>query len=147
MRELWATGYMHNRVRMVVASFLIKHLLIDWRKGESWFWDTLCDADEANNPASWQWVAGCGADASPFFRIFNPTLQGETFDPEGDYVRRWVPELARLGSAAHPRARGKPPPQPLPPRASRLDRPIPPRSSTTISPAAARSTRWKRLGE
>ena len=99
MRELWATGYMHNRVRMIAASFLIKHLLIDWREGESWFWDTLCDADEANNPASWQWVAGSGADAAPFFRIFNPVLQGEKFDAAGDYVKRWVPELARLDAA------------------------------------------------
>ena len=96
MRELWHTGYMHNRVRMVVASFLIKHLLIDWRQGEAWFWDTLVDADPANNTASWQWVAGSGADAAPYFRIFNPTSQGETFDPDGAYVRRWVPELARL---------------------------------------------------
>jgi deoxyribodipyrimidine photo-lyase len=99
MRQLWATGYMHNRVRMIVASFLVKHLLIDWRRGERWFWDTLCDADEANNPASWQWVAGSGADAAPFFRIFNPTLQGEKFDSAGDYVRRWVPELERMDAA------------------------------------------------
>jgi deoxyribodipyrimidine photo-lyase len=99
MRELWATGYMHNRVRMIVASFLIKHLLIDWRRGEDWFWDTLCDADPANNAASWQWVAGSGADAAPYFRIFNPVLQGEKFDPDGIYVARWVPELARLPAA------------------------------------------------
>ena len=96
MRELWTTGFMHNRARMVVASFLTKHLLIDWREGEKWFWDTLADADEANNSASWQWVAGCGADAAPYFRIFNPVLQGEKFDPEGAYVRRYCPELARL---------------------------------------------------
>lgn len=96
MRELWATGYMHNRVRMIAASFLTKHLVLDWRLGEQWFWDTLCDADEANNPASWQWVAGSGADAAPYFRVFNPILQGEKFDPEGRYVRRWVPELAGL---------------------------------------------------
>jgi deoxyribodipyrimidine photo-lyase len=96
MRELLHTGVMHNRVRMVVASFLVKHLLIDWRKGEQWFWDTLVDADAGNNPANWQWVAGCGADAAPYFRIFNPFLQGEKFDPKGDYVRRWVPELADL---------------------------------------------------
>ena len=94
MRQLWQTGWMHNRVRMVVASFLIKHLLIDWRKGQRWFWDTLVDADLANNAANWQWVAGSGADASPFFRIFNPVLQGQKFDPEGTYVRRFVPELA-----------------------------------------------------
>jgi deoxyribodipyrimidine photo-lyase len=99
MRELWQTGWMHNRVRMVVASFLVKNLLIDWRAGESWFWDTLVDADVANNPASWQWVAGSGADAAPYFRIFNPILQGEKFDPRGDYVRRWVPELAALPAA------------------------------------------------
>lgn len=96
MRELWHTGVMHNRVRMVVASFLVKHLLIDWREGEKWFWDTLVDADAGSNPANWQWVAGSGADAAPYFRVFNPILQGEKFDPDGDYVRRWVPELARL---------------------------------------------------
>ena len=93
LRELWHTGVMHNRVRMVVASFLVKHLLIDWREGEAWFWDTLVDADAGNNPANWQWVAGCGADAAPYFRVFNPQLQGERFDPDGTYVRRWVPEL------------------------------------------------------
>jgi deoxyribodipyrimidine photo-lyase len=98
MRQLWTTGWMHNRVRMVVASFLAKHLLIDWRKGEEWFWDTLVDADPANNAASWQWVAGSGADAAPYFRIFNPVLQGEKFDPDGAYVRLWVPELARLSA-------------------------------------------------
>lgn len=93
MRELWQTGYMHNRVRMVVASFLIKNLLIDWRIGEQWFWDCLVDADEANNPGNWQWVAGSGADAAPYFRIFNPLLQAEKFDRHGDYQRRYVPEL------------------------------------------------------
>lgn len=96
MRELWATGYMHNRVRMIVASLLSKNLLIDWRLGEQWFWDTLLDADPANNPGNWQWVAGCGLDAAPFFRIFNPVTQGERFDPEGHYVRRWVPEVVGL---------------------------------------------------
>ena len=96
MRELWATGWMHNRVRMITASFLIKHLLIHWREGEAWFWDMLLDADLANNAAGWQWTAGTGADASPYFRIFNPFSQGEKFDPKGDYIRRWVPELARL---------------------------------------------------
>ncbi|MGN6462839.1 MAG: cryptochrome/photolyase family protein, partial [Pseudolabrys sp.] len=96
MRQLWQTGWMHNRVRMVAASFLIKHLLLDWRRGEAWFWDTLVDADPANNPASWQWVAGSGSDAAPYFRIFNPVLQGEKFDPRGDYVRHWVPEIAAL---------------------------------------------------
>ncbi|WP_029059689.1 cryptochrome/photolyase family protein [Stappia stellulata] len=96
MRELWHTGYMHNRVRMVVGSFLVKHLLMDWRAGEAWFWDTLVDADDANNSASWQWIAGSGADAAPYFRIFNPTTQGEKFDKAGDYTRRWVPELANV---------------------------------------------------
>ena len=96
MRELWHTGYMHNRVRMVVASFLTKHLLTHWRAGEDWFWDTLLDADLANNACSWQWVAGSGADAAPYFRIFNPVAQGEKFDKSGDYVRRWVPEIASL---------------------------------------------------
>lgn len=98
MRELWHTGVMHNRVRMVVASFLVKHLLIDWRHGEQWFWDTLVDADAGSNPANWQWVAGCGADAAPYFRVFNPILQGEKFDPDGVYVRRWVPELKELSN-------------------------------------------------
>ena len=98
MRQLWRTGWMHNRVRMVAASFLTKHLLQDWRDGEAWFWDTLVDADPASNPASWQWVAGSGADAAPYFRIFNPVLQGEKFDPDGTYVRDFVPELARLPS-------------------------------------------------
>ncbi|MDZ4866241.1 MAG: deoxyribodipyrimidine photo-lyase [Alphaproteobacteria bacterium] len=97
MRELWATGTMHNRVRMVAASFLIKHLMIPWQRGEEWFWDTLVDADLANNAASWQWVAGSGADAAPYFRIFNPVVQGEKFDPDGAYVRRWVRELKHCG--------------------------------------------------
>ena len=96
MRELWETGWQHNRVRMVTASFLIKHLLIDWREGEKWFWDTLVDADPGSNAAGWQWVAGSGADAAPYFRIFNPFIQGRKFDPQGEYVRRWVPELKRL---------------------------------------------------
>jgi deoxyribodipyrimidine photo-lyase len=99
MRELWQTGYMHNRVRMVVASFLVKNLLVDWRVGERWFWDTLVDADEANNPGNWQWVAGSGADAAPYFRIFNPLLQAEKFDTNGEYRRRYVPEL---GTDAYP---------------------------------------------
>ena len=99
MRELWSTGWMHNRVRMIAASFLIKDLLLPWRAGEDWFWDTLVDADLASNAASWQWVAGCGADAAPYFRVFNPSLQGAKFDPDGRYVRRWVPELARLTDA------------------------------------------------
>ncbi|WP_372708023.1 deoxyribodipyrimidine photo-lyase [Brevundimonas sp.] len=96
MRELWKTGYMHNRVRMIVASFLIKHLLIDWREGELWFWDMLVDADLASNVQNWQWVAGSGADASPYFRIFNPITQGQKFDADGRYVRRWIPELSRV---------------------------------------------------
>jgi deoxyribodipyrimidine photo-lyase len=96
MRQLLATGWMHNRVRMIAASFLIKHLLADWRVGERWFWARLVDADPANNPVGWQWVAGSGADAAPFFRIFNPVLQGEKFDPDGDYVKRWLPELVDL---------------------------------------------------
>ena len=100
MRELWTTGFMHNRVRMLCASFLVKHLLVDWRHGEAWFWDTLVDADRANNAASWQWVAGSGADAAPYFRIFSPMGQGEKFDTGGAYVRRWVPELSRLPDAA-----------------------------------------------
>jgi deoxyribodipyrimidine photo-lyase len=96
MRELWTTGWMHNRARMVVASFLVKHLLVHWLEGARWFWDTLVDADLANNTLGWQWTAGCGADAAPFFRIFNPVAQGERFDADGRYVRRWVPALARL---------------------------------------------------
>jgi deoxyribodipyrimidine photo-lyase len=96
MRELWQTGYMHNRVRMIVGSFLTKNLRLHWHHGERWFWDTLVDADLANNSASWQWVAGCGADAAPYFRIFNPVTQGQKFDPDGNYVRRFIPEIASL---------------------------------------------------
>jgi deoxyribodipyrimidine photo-lyase len=96
MRELWHTGWMHNRVRMVAASFLAKHLLVPWQRGAEWFWDTLVDADVANNSAGWQWVAGSGADAAPYFRVFNPVLQAQKFDPDGGYIRRWVPELAAL---------------------------------------------------
>jgi len=96
MRELWETGYMHNRARMVVGSFLVKHLLLNWHEGEDWFWDCLVDADLPNNSASWQWIAGCGADAAPYFRIFNPIMQGEKFDTDGAYVRRFVPELEKL---------------------------------------------------
>lgn len=112
MRQLWQTGWMHNRVRMVVASFLIKHLQIDWRSGEEWFWDTLLDADPANNAASWQWVAGSGADAAPYYRIFNPMLQGVKFDPDGDYVRTFVPELANM-PAEHIHAPWEAPPATL----------------------------------
>jgi deoxyribodipyrimidine photo-lyase len=96
IRQLWQTGWMHNRVRMIVASFLVKDLLLPWQDGSKWFWDTLVDADLANNTMGWQWAAGCGADAAPYFRVFNPVLQGEKFDPKGAYVRHWVPELARL---------------------------------------------------
>jgi len=96
MRELWHTGWMHNRVRMIVGSFLVKHQLITWEEGASWFWDTLVDADLANNTLGWQWIGGCGADAAPYFRIFNPMTQGEKFDGAGDYVRKWIPELTTL---------------------------------------------------
>jgi deoxyribodipyrimidine photo-lyase len=96
MRELWTTGWMHNRVRMIVASFLVKDLLLSWREGAAWFWDTLVDADLAQNTLGWQWTAGCGADAAPYFRVFNPVSQGEKFDPHGAYVRKWCPELAKL---------------------------------------------------
>ena len=98
LRELWATGWMHNRVRMIAASFLVKHLRLPWQSGAAWFWDTLVDADLAGNTLGWQWSAGCGADAAPYFRIFNPVLQGRKFDAEGAYVRRWVPELARVSN-------------------------------------------------
>ncbi|BDS05498.1 deoxyribodipyrimidine photo-lyase [Oceaniferula spumae] len=96
MRQLWHTGWMHNRVRMIAGSLLVKHLLQPWQEGARWFWDTLVDADLPNNSMGWQWVGGCGADASPYFRIFNPITQGEKFDPDGDYVRKWIPELAEL---------------------------------------------------
>lgn len=99
MRALWETGWINNRVRMIVASFLVKNLLLPWQKGESWFWDTLVDAESGSNAGNWQWVAGCGHESAPFFRIFNPVLQGRTFDPHGHYVRRWVPELAGLPDA------------------------------------------------
>ena len=96
MRQLWRLGWMHNRVRMIAASLLVKHLLQPWQDGAAWFWDTLVDADLANNSASWQWIAGCGTDASPWFRVFNPVLQGEKFDPTGRYVKRFLPELTGL---------------------------------------------------
>ncbi|MGI9240596.1 MAG: cryptochrome/photolyase family protein [Verrucomicrobiales bacterium] len=98
MKQLWHTGWMHNRVRMVVGSLLVKHLLVHWAEGARWFWDTLVDADLANNTLGWQWIGGCGADAAPYFRIFNPIAQGERFDPEGAYVKRWLPQLAKLPS-------------------------------------------------
>lgn len=98
MRELWSTGWMHNRVRMIVGSFLTKDLRISWTEGARWFWDTLLDADLASNTMGWQWVGGCGADAAPYFRVFNPMTQGEKFDPQGAYVRRWIPEIAQLGN-------------------------------------------------
>ena len=100
MRELWHTGWMHNRVRMVVASFLTKNLRYHWRHGARWFWDTLVDADLANNTQGWQWSAGTGADAAPYFRIFSPTAQAERFDGQGKYIRRWVPELAEMPTPA-----------------------------------------------
>lgn len=100
MRQLWQTGWMHNRVRMAAASFLVENLLADWRLGEAWFWDTLVDADAASNPANWQWVAGSGADASPYFRIFNPVAQSKKFDAGGRYLRGFIPELADLDDRA-----------------------------------------------
>jgi len=117
MRELWATGWMHNRVRMIVASFLVKDLLLPWQQGADWFWDTLLDADLANNSFGWQWTAGCGADAAPYFRIFNPFLQSKKFDPDGHYIRKWVPELRALPAADihDPHAAGKRPPSYPPP--------------------------------
>jgi deoxyribodipyrimidine photo-lyase len=99
MRQLWQSGWMHNRVRMLVASFLTKNLRLHWLHGARWFWDTLVDADLANNTMGWQWTAGSGADAAPYFRIFNPVTQGERFDPSGEYVRRWVPELAHVDAS------------------------------------------------
>jgi len=96
MRELWITGAMHNRVRMVVGSFLVKNLLLHWHHGERWFWDCLVDADLASNSASWQWIAGCGADAAPYFRIFNPVMQGQKFDSDGEYIRKYIPEISDL---------------------------------------------------
>ncbi len=138
MRELWHTGWMHNRVRMVVASFLIKHLLIDWRRGEQWFWDTLVDADPANNTASWQWVAGSGADAAPYFRIFNPVLQGETFDPDGSYVRQWIPKLQTCPTSSST-SRGSRQRQYWPTPGSSSEKPIRSQSSITTWRAGAPS--------
>ncbi len=102
MRQLWHTGWMHNRVRMIAASFLVKDLMIPWQVGADWFLDTLVDADLANNSASWQWVAGCGSDAAPYFRVFNPELQAQKFDPNGAYVRRWLPELSGKSGERYP---------------------------------------------
>ena len=122
MRELRATGFMHNRARLVTASFLTKHLLIDWRAGESIFRGLLLCGDSAQNIGNWQWVAGCGYDASPYFRVLNPVSQGEKFDPEGDYVRRWVPELAGLpGKAIHRPWEAASPPRGYPPPMIDLD--------------------------
>jgi deoxyribodipyrimidine photo-lyase len=135
MRQLWHIGWMHNRVRMIVASFLIKHLMIPWQDGEAWFWDTLVDADLASNAANWQWVAGCGADAAPYFRIFNPVLQGRKFDAEGDYVRQWVPEIAQL-EARHIHAPWEAPPSALAKADVTLDRTYP---SPLIDLAAGRT--------
>jgi deoxyribodipyrimidine photo-lyase len=134
MRELWTTGWMHNRVRMIVASFLVKDLGVSWLDGARWFWDTLVDADLAQNTLGWQWTAGCGADAAPYFRIFNPTTQGERFDPEGDYVRRWCPELARL-PAKWIHQPDKAPPEILKAAGVQLDRTYP---APVISHAIAR---------
>ncbi len=100
MRELWATGWMHNRVRMVVASFLVKDLMVPWQEGTHWFWDTLVDADLASNTLGWQWTAGCGADAAPFFRVFNPASQADKFDPDERYIRQWI---AEWGTADYPK--------------------------------------------
>ncbi len=143
MRELWSTGWMHNRVRMVVASFLVKNLLLPWQEGARWFWDTLVDADLANNTLGWQWTAGCGADAAPFFRIFNPVSQGEKFDPEGSYVRRWVPELARL-PAAWIHQPWEAPPAVLAAAGVELGRTYPRPSSACSSPAR---WRWRHIKE
>lgn len=142
MRELWRTGYMHNRVPMVVASFLTKDLLLPWQLGAAWFWDTLCDADLANNSMGWQWAAGCSTDAAPYFRIFNPASQAAKFDPKGTYIRRWVPELAKLPDAAthEPAAVSG---LDLQAAGVRLDRTYRARLSITHSPAGVR---WKPMG-
>ena len=137
MRQLWATGWMHNRVRMVVASFLVKDLAISWAEGARWFWDTLVDADLANNTLGWQWAAGCGADAAPYFRIFNPVTQGQHFDPQGAYIRRWVRELER---------RGRPGPSWPRAAASRFHRATRNLSSAMPSPAKSLSRLMRRFG-
>ena len=135
MRQLWRTGWMHNRVRMIVASFLVKHLRLPWQHGAAWFWDTLVDADLASNTLGWQWSAGCGADAAPYFRIFAPVLQGRKFDSDGDYVRRWVPELAQL-SAEHIHAPWEAAPEVLAAAGVRLDENYP---RPTVDHAQARA--------
>ncbi len=143
MRQLWHTGWMHNRVRMIAGSFLVKDLLVSWQRGAEWFWDTLVDADLANNTLGWQWIGGCGADAAPYFRIFNPVMQGEKFDPEGAYVRRWVPELARLpNSLIHQPWNASP--SDLRAAQVRLGRRIPNRSSITNRPATSPWPHWRR---
>ena len=124
---------------MIAASFLIKHLLIDWRRGEQWFWDTLTDADPASNPMGWQWVAGSGADAAPYFRIFNPVLQADKFDPDGAYVRRWVPELAQARGAGNPCPLARSERNAGARRLWSSAKPTRSRSSTTPSPAPGRS--------
>ena len=136
MRQLWQTGWMHNRVRMAAASFLVKNLLADWRLGEAWFWDTLVDADAASNPANWQWVAGSGADASPYFRIFNPVTQSKKFDAAGRYLRGYIPGARRAGRQSRPRA-----------LEGRRRRPGLPgtRSWTLPSPGRGRWTTYQRL--
>lgn len=143
MRELWATGWMHNRVRMVVGSVLVKNLLLSWQEGARWFWDTLVDADLASNTMGWQWIGGCGADAAPYFRVFNPVKQGTKFDPEGAYVRRWVPELARV-PAEHIHAPWEAPPGVLRAAGVSLDedypRPIVSLSASRIAALAAFSS-------
>jgi deoxyribodipyrimidine photo-lyase len=144
MRELWHTGWMHNRVRMIAASFLVKHLLLPWNAGERWFWDTLVDADLASNAVNWQWVAGCGTDAAQYVRIFNPVLQGRRFDPEGAYVRRWIPELHAL-PADHIHAPWLAPTDTLARSGVRLGRDYP---APVVDHAAARAralAAWSRL--
>ena len=147
MRQLWTTGWMHNRVRMVVGSFLVKHLRLPWQQGAAWFWDTLVDADLASNTLGWQWTAGCGADAAPYFRVFAPVLQGRKFDAEGDYVRRWVPELATL-PAEHIHAPWEAPAEVLASAGVRLgvDYPMPMVDHATARDAALAAFKALRVG-
>ena len=135
MRQLATTGWMHNRVRMITASFLVKDLLIDWRHGERHFRRLLADGDVPQNVGNWQWVAGTGPDAAPYFRVFNPTLQSRKFDPDGEYLRRWVPELAGLDATAPSTSRRRSARSSSPPRASPRRRTTPSRSSTTRRPS------------